>query len=152
MSETTREHFDNFWELLDELRNAVPFVLIGLEVLVLSFQRSYLLAGLVAIPLVLAARWLSVFLQVKAFSFVREFSEHDLDLGRTPRRYLCRAGALAAFRDNARCRGDDYLYRGGLLDSRTGAHHQSSARDGRGSPGQAYPRLTKPRAYPGDLG
>jgi CPA1 family monovalent cation:H+ antiporter len=80
MSETTREHLDNFWELLDELRNAVPFVLIGLEVLVLSFQRSYLLAGLVAIPLVLAARWLSVFLQVKAFSFVREFSEHTITI------------------------------------------------------------------------
>lgn len=56
MSEATREHLDNFWELLDELLNAVLFVLIGLEVLVLSFQRTYLLAGLVAILLVLAAR------------------------------------------------------------------------------------------------
>lgn len=75
MSDTTREHLDNFWELLDELLNAVLFALIGLEVLVLSFQRSYLMAGLVAIPLVLAARWISVVLQVKAFSFVREFSD-----------------------------------------------------------------------------
>ncbi|MGH7184334.1 MAG: cation:proton antiporter [Nitrospiraceae bacterium] len=80
MSGATREHLDNFWELLDELLNAVLFVLIGLEVLVLSFQRSYLLAGLVAIPLVLAARWLSVGLQVKAFSFVREFSARTITI------------------------------------------------------------------------
>ena len=80
MSETTREHLDNFWELLDELLNAVLFVLIGLEVLVLSFQRPYLVAGLVAIPLVLAARWLSVVVQVKAFSFVREFSERTITI------------------------------------------------------------------------
>ena len=75
MSETTREHLDNFWELLDELLNAVLFVLIGLEVLVLSFRQPYLIAGLVAIPLVLAARWITVVLQVKGFSLVREFNE-----------------------------------------------------------------------------
>ena len=35
MSQTTREHLDTFWELIDEILNAVLFVLIGLEVLVL---------------------------------------------------------------------------------------------------------------------
>lgn len=78
MSETTREHLDNFWELLDELLNAILFVLIGLEVLILSFQRAYLLGGLVAIPLVLWARWVSVAVQVKAFSLVREFSRRTI--------------------------------------------------------------------------
>jgi CPA1 family monovalent cation:H+ antiporter len=80
MSETTREHLDNFWELLDELLNAVLFVLIGLEVLVLSFKQPYLLAGLVAIPVVLAARWLSVVLQIRLFSFVREFSARTVTI------------------------------------------------------------------------
>lgn len=80
MSETTREHLDSFWELLDELLNAVLFVLIGLEVLVLSFQRPYLIAGLVAIPLVLGARWFSIFAQVKVFSLVREFSERTITI------------------------------------------------------------------------
>ena len=78
MPETTREHLDSFWELLDELLNAALFVLIGLEVLALSFQRSYLIAGLIAIPLVLAARWISVVVQVKSFSLVREFSERTI--------------------------------------------------------------------------
>lgn len=80
MSETTRGHLDSFWELLDELLNAVLFVLIGLEVLVLSFQHTYLLAGLVAIPLVLAARWISVGLQIKLFSLVREFSVRTITI------------------------------------------------------------------------
>ena len=80
MSDTTREHLDNFWELLDELLNAVLFVLIGLEVLILSFQQPYLMAGLVAVPIVLAARWLSVFVQVKAFSFVRDFTDRTITI------------------------------------------------------------------------
>lgn len=75
MSETTREHLDNFWELVDELLNAVLFVLIGLEVLVISLQNQYVTAGLIAIPIVLLARFLSVVLQVRVFSLVREFSE-----------------------------------------------------------------------------
>jgi CPA1 family monovalent cation:H+ antiporter len=40
--------------------NAVLFVLIGLEVLLLQFTTSYLLAGLLAVPIVLLARWVSV--------------------------------------------------------------------------------------------
>jgi CPA1 family monovalent cation:H+ antiporter len=80
MSDTTIEHLDNFWELLDELLNAVLFVLIGLEVLVLSFQRPYLMAGLVAIPIVLAARWLSVVLQVQLFSLARKFSPRTISI------------------------------------------------------------------------
>lgn len=60
MSETTRKNLDTFWELIDEILNAVLFVLIGLEVLVVKITGVYLLAGVVAIPVVLAARWVSV--------------------------------------------------------------------------------------------
>jgi monovalent cation:H+ antiporter, CPA1 family len=60
MSDETREHLDNFWELLDETLNAVLFVLIGLEVLVISLQWSYAVASLIAIPATLLARWFSV--------------------------------------------------------------------------------------------
>lgn len=60
MSITTRERLDNFWELLDEILNVVLFVLIGLEVLVLQYQGLYLLAGILAIPLILLARFISV--------------------------------------------------------------------------------------------
>ncbi len=60
MSTVTRQRLDNFWELLDEMLNVVLFVLIGMEVLVLQFKESYLLAGLLAIPLVLIVRLISV--------------------------------------------------------------------------------------------
>ena len=76
MSEKTCEHLDSFWELLDEILNAVLFVLIGLEILVLQFNLSYLLAGLAAIPLVLAARWVSVGIPISLLRLRREFSPH----------------------------------------------------------------------------
>jgi monovalent cation:H+ antiporter, CPA1 family len=60
MSATTIEHLDVFWELVDEILNAVLFVLIGLEVLVLTFSATDLVAGLMAIVIVLAARVVSV--------------------------------------------------------------------------------------------
>ena len=60
MTEKTREHVDTFWELVDEILNVVLFLLIGLELLVLRIERGWLLAGVLAIPIVLAARWLSV--------------------------------------------------------------------------------------------
>lgn len=67
MSETTEVYVDKFWELLDILLNTVLFVLIGMEMLVISFQFNYLLAGVVAIPVVLACRYLSLLLPIKFF-------------------------------------------------------------------------------------
>lgn len=60
MSEQTRDRLDAFWELVDEFLNALLFVLIGAEVLVLTFSAPALVAGLVAVPIVLAARYVSV--------------------------------------------------------------------------------------------
>jgi CPA1 family monovalent cation:H+ antiporter len=60
MSETTRDHVLKFWALIDELLNAILFLLIGLEVIAVSPDPRFLAAGLAAIPLVLAARALSV--------------------------------------------------------------------------------------------
>jgi len=74
MSEHTRKNLDTFWELLDEILNAVLFVLIGLEVLILSFKQEFLLAGLLTIPLVLLSRWIAVLLPVKILSRWRSFT------------------------------------------------------------------------------
>ena len=60
MSPTSRERLDIFWELLDEILNAVLFVMIGLELLRLEFDVTYAWAAALAIPAVLAARFLSV--------------------------------------------------------------------------------------------
>jgi CPA1 family monovalent cation:H+ antiporter len=74
MSDTTREHLDMFWELLDEILNALLFVLIGLEVLVLTFTRNLLIAGLLAIPTILFARWVSVGGPVMVMRLWRKFA------------------------------------------------------------------------------
>lgn len=59
-SETTHVYVDKFWELLDVLLNAILFVLIGLELLVISLNGNYLIFGLVAIPLALLARFVAL--------------------------------------------------------------------------------------------
>ena len=74
MSDKTREHLDNFWELLDEILNAMLFVLIGLEVLVLTFNTQYLLAGVVMIPIVLLIRFISVGIPVSLLKLRLEFT------------------------------------------------------------------------------
>jgi len=60
MSERTIGHLDSFWELLDEILNAVLFVLIGLEVLLITFDASWRWAALAAIPVVLGARYAAI--------------------------------------------------------------------------------------------
>jgi CPA1 family monovalent cation:H+ antiporter len=76
MSETTRQHLDMFWELLDEILNAVLFVLIGLELLVLHFLPGVLLASAIMIPAVLLARLVSVGLPVSLLRLFTEISPH----------------------------------------------------------------------------
>jgi CPA1 family monovalent cation:H+ antiporter len=80
MSETTVRHLDTFWELVDEILNVVLFVLIGMEVLVMSFALPHLLAGIVAIPLVLIARLIAVGGTVSALRFRREFTPHAVKI------------------------------------------------------------------------
>lgn len=65
MSPTTREHLDNFWQLIDELLNALLFVLLGLEVLALAFTGRLLLAGVAMVPVILLARLVSAAVPVR---------------------------------------------------------------------------------------
>lgn len=80
MSERTRRHLDTFWALIDEFLNAVLFVLIGLEVMILTFEGRLLLAGLLTIPLVLFARWLAVSVPVNLMRLRRTFTPHALKI------------------------------------------------------------------------
>ncbi len=74
MSEQTREHLDGFWELLDEILNSVLFVLIGLEVLVLTFTQEYLFASLALIPLILLCRFVAIGVPMTVLRLVRTFT------------------------------------------------------------------------------
>ena len=82
MSARTREHVDNFWDLVDEVLNAVLFVLVGLEILVVKFHTEYVLAGIIAIFVVLFARALSVQIPLRWFTVLskRRYSHGALGI------------------------------------------------------------------------
>ncbi|NJC24929.1 cation:proton antiporter [Neolewinella antarctica] len=73
MSETTELYVDKFWELIDILLNAILFVLIGMEMLILTYEGNYVIAGLLSIPVVLLCRHISLWLPVKVFERKLEF-------------------------------------------------------------------------------
>lgn len=78
MSDKTREHLDAFWEMTDEMLNAILFVLIGLEVLAVKFDALALEAALIAIPMVLLARYISVSVPIAFMRAQRNFLPHTV--------------------------------------------------------------------------
>jgi len=73
MSERTKEHVEAFWSMTDEILNAVLFLLIGLEFLAVPVPPPVVVAGLLTIPVALAARLVSVAIPVGAMSISRRF-------------------------------------------------------------------------------
>ena len=71
MSDRTREHLTSFWSLVDEILNSVLFLLIGMEIMAIVMNGSFVFAGIAAIPLILLARFLAVGLP---FALLRPFT------------------------------------------------------------------------------
>jgi CPA1 family monovalent cation:H+ antiporter len=71
MSAVTRQHVESFWELIDDMMNVVLFLLLGLQLLVLPIAWGYLVAGLIAIPVVLLSRFASVGIVVQGLALFR---------------------------------------------------------------------------------
>ena len=80
MSDLTRHHLFAFWELIDELLNLLLFGLIGLEVIALSLSFDSLLPGLLAIPMVLLARWISVGIPITVMRAFHAFTPHSITI------------------------------------------------------------------------
>jgi CPA1 family monovalent cation:H+ antiporter len=74
MSDITRDHLDKFWSLIDEILNAILFVLVGFEVMRLTLTKDTILAGTIMIPTVLLARFVSVALPVTAMARRAKFA------------------------------------------------------------------------------
>lgn len=64
MSDITRDYLGKFWELTDEILNAVLFLLIGLEMLIVKFDNLILFTGFICILIVLLSRWIAVVIPV----------------------------------------------------------------------------------------
>jgi CPA1 family monovalent cation:H+ antiporter len=81
MSNTTVQHLDTFWELIDEILNAILFLIIGLEVMVLSLDLQMWLAGLAMAVMVLCCRLISVGIPVNILRKMnREFHPHAVKI------------------------------------------------------------------------
>jgi len=80
MEEQTREHLFTFWDLTDELLNLVLFGLIGLEIIALSLSMQSILPGLLCIPIVLLARFLSVGVPLSLIRPFRSFTPHAVSI------------------------------------------------------------------------
>ena len=74
MSKETRHYVDAFWSLIDEILNAVLFLMIGFEVFAINFDASILLTASFAIALALVARLAAVALPVLTLRPFRQFS------------------------------------------------------------------------------
>lgn len=74
MSEKTREYVDAFWKLIDEILNAVLFLMIGFEVFAVAFNMETVTAGAYAVALALVARLFAVAVPVLLLRRIREFT------------------------------------------------------------------------------
>lgn len=77
-SDITRDYITKFWEMIDELMNAILFLLIGFEMLVIPFTKTLLWLGCAAIVIVLIARFLSVALPIEVLKQRRGFERNAI--------------------------------------------------------------------------
>lgn len=71
-----RDYLLKFWELTDDIMNALLFLLIGLQLLVFSFQARIIWIGLIAIVVVLLSRFISLYLPTRLLLFRRSFEKN----------------------------------------------------------------------------
>lgn len=74
MSATTKDYLNKFWELIDEILNAVLFLFIGFELLIIQNITSYWIIGTASIIIVLFSRFLSIYIPVLLIPFKNKFS------------------------------------------------------------------------------
>ena len=79
-SKESEEHLDHFWELVDEFLNGVLFLLIGMSMLLFQFHQEDWILMAISIPLVLASRYLSVFLPYIGFKRFRTYNPLSVNI------------------------------------------------------------------------
>ncbi|MCG6268951.1 cation:proton antiporter [Vibrio furnissii] len=79
-SKESEEHLDHFWELVDEFLNGVLFLLIGMSMLLFEFHEEDWIMMAISIPLVLCARYLSVFVSYIGFKRYRKYNPWSIKI------------------------------------------------------------------------
>ena len=80
VTSATGDYVFKFWKLMEESFNAMLFVLIGLEMLIIPWRTDYFAAGFFAFNIVLFSRWVSVFVPIKAMTTYRSFEKHTIPI------------------------------------------------------------------------
>ncbi|WP_026628985.1 cation:proton antiporter [Dyadobacter alkalitolerans] len=78
VSDMERDYIDKFWELIDEILNAILFLIIGFELLLIPDLKRFMTAGMIAIVVVLLARFISIYLPVKFIPFRNKFGKKSI--------------------------------------------------------------------------
>jgi monovalent cation:H+ antiporter, CPA1 family len=80
MSAADKDYVYKFWELIDEILNAILFMIIGLELLLISDLTQYWLIGLISIGIVLTARFFSIWLPIRFVPKIGRFDRKSITI------------------------------------------------------------------------
>lgn len=80
MSNVTRDYIDKFWEMIDEVLNAILFLLIGFEMLLIPFSINLFWLGCVSIIIVMLARFISVAIPITILKYKRVFEKNIIPI------------------------------------------------------------------------
>lgn len=80
MSERTRTQLDTFWELLDEVMNALLFVLMGLQIIAIKLDWAEVAVGGLAIAAALTSRFTAISVLIAAMRTTRRFSHGVVEI------------------------------------------------------------------------
>jgi CPA1 family monovalent cation:H+ antiporter len=75
---TEQDYLDKFWELIDEILNALLFLIIGFELLLIPDLRQYIWIGGITIAVVLFARFISIYIPVRIIPFRKRFGRQSI--------------------------------------------------------------------------
>ena len=80
MSDVTRDYIDKFWEMMDEVLNAILFLLIGFEMLIIPFNSTLFWLGCISIIIVLLARFISVAIPISILRYKKTFETNAIPI------------------------------------------------------------------------
>lgn len=80
MSNADKDYLDKFWELIDEILNAMLFLIIGFELLLIPDLQQYWLIGPITILIVLLARFFSIWLPIKVIPNIGSFDARTITI------------------------------------------------------------------------
>ncbi len=80
MNKKMNQALFEFWEIVDEILNAILFLLIGFELIMITYDAKHIICALLAIPIALFARWLVVLIPLSIFKKWRKYSDHVIKI------------------------------------------------------------------------